>query len=382
MTSATSRIVCWVVWISLTAAWASAGEDGLGRWYPRGGCNVGKYRYPYSFYTAEVPQRPGHGYFPTYWRDWHENAHTIFSEPEHTLLPERKKPRRERPTETLPEPGQREEEEQAPSPPTTIPEIPPQEAPEFPTDNMPLPGGQPGEPTAPSQPPAEQPPQQLPPQEEPVGVPQSAPGLPTPTAPGQSLPQTPSEPPSSPNAPQTEGPSLYRQEHRERSLAQQATAFTNRPSRPTQREALRALEAGFNTPATLRPEPRESTAEPAPLPHEPALFDQSSARRSGNVADARALQPPRRAIDSRPEAASPTVVLRATYAEPGGARAAAMRLDQAGERSPGGVRRADYADYGEKPAAKRAAPSASRRNPLRDRASDSPGEAALRNPLR
>jgi hypothetical protein len=348
MTSATSRIVCWVVWISLTAAWASAGEDGLGRWYPRGGCNVGRYRYPYSFYTAEVPQRPGHGYFPTYWRDWHENAHTIFSEPEHTLLPERKKPRRQRPTETLPEPGQREEEEQAPSPPTTIPEIPPQEAPEFPTDNMPLPGGQPGEPTAP----------------------------------GQSLPQTPSEPPSSPNAPQTEGPSLYRQEHRERALAQQATAFTNRPSRPTQREALRALKAGFNAPATLRPEPRESTAEPAPLPHEPALFDQSSARRSGNVADARALQPPRRAIDSRPEAASPTVVLRATYAEPGGARAAAMGLDQAGERSPGGVRRADYADYGEKPAAKRAAPSASRRNPLRDRASDSPGEAALRNPLR
>ena len=114
----------------------TGGEDGLGRWYPPGaGRQMGKYNWPYSYHTSAVPQRPGHGYFPTYWRDWHENAHLIFSEPEHTILPKREKRQAEKPeAETLPEPAeQAAEEEPAPPPPT---ELPPEETPEMPSENL------------------------------------------------------------------------------------------------------------------------------------------------------------------------------------------------------------------------------------------------------
>ncbi len=120
--------------------------DGLGRAYPKpSGPNCGRFRWPYHYDEAVVPQRAGYGFFPTMWRDWHENTCLIFSEPEHhkSNMPKRQRRRR---NEELPEPaadeGTSPDDEFAPPPPDDV-EAPPSEIPELPNDDVQLPGNEP-----------------------------------------------------------------------------------------------------------------------------------------------------------------------------------------------------------------------------------------------
>jgi hypothetical protein len=168
--------------------------DAVGRVYPGTGHHAsrGKYCWPYHPSEAAVPQKHGYGYFPTMWRDWHENAYLIFSEPEKTCveLPQ-KQPRRER-REELPAPNQElaEPEPQDEAPPPPLEFRPPSEMP-----GGPEPSPTPAAPGVPEEAPAET----TPPAEEPAlpNLPETFPGVPedTPTLPdgpsGRPMSRTP-----------------------------------------------------------------------------------------------------------------------------------------------------------------------------------------------
>jgi hypothetical protein len=357
----TVRFACLLVVITAHAfSLATAGEDGLGRWYPRGGCDIGKYRWPYCYRGVAVPQRPGHGYFPTYWRDWHENAEAIFSEPEHTILPKREKRKKERAVETLPEPT-KEGEEEAPPPPGE-PEMPPSEAPEIPSEKMELPTGQ--EPQQPSQPetqpgqeqPAKPPEQPQAPEEQPQAPPETPPAeppgtqevpteLPMPTAPSQPLPTTspdskprdaleaPGKQTTPPGAqPGTEGPSLFSPQKRSHSLAQQSWSAVGRSKPKHQRDTLRALGAGFNAPATLeRVEGKRARSLPPARQAAPALRDDADATGSDRRWRSTTSTNAAKTVAGNEPAQERSVVIKATYVDAEAAQAepiAVVRIDQ------------------------------------------------------
>jgi hypothetical protein len=397
--------ICFVLAITICCAGASAalaGNEGLGRAYKfPGPPRMGRYRFPHSAETAEVPQRPGFGYFPTYWRDWHENAAVAFSEPETTFQPRRKA--QPKPEEVLPPPSEDESttpdvapnaapDTEMPPPPPQIPlELPPSEMPEMPSDQMQLPGAaQPGaEPALPGATPEE--PMSLPGTEpgaesavEPTTEPATDPGAEPAAEPGNQVPSivpAPGEPTTEPaadapteaepmpssaptNPGTSEGPRFHRRvESKEKSFARQVRHQQPTPAN-TEESTLQALSAGFgfggDSPAVVVPEAVDS----AELEVGPAI---------------------EAAIEAALEASDEPkpVVIRAAANLPTEIRVAAP-----GAAPPrAGVRRAAFIErpslsgvtITDEPAPPRAAwPSGGRSNPLRYRDT----EAAAANPLR
>lgn len=286
------------------AALATAGEDGLGRAYPYGTheCKAGKACWPYDYSRSVVPQKAGYGFYPTMWRDWHENAYMIFSEPEHTHVdaPRPKRSRRGKPSETLPNPQSSPDTEPAPDnefappPPEEMPfsEMPdvtnepssapaeqtppaqeqpaePMPAEPMPTEPMPTQPGVPEDagPTTPTEPleegtpPADAPPAeapQLPNFDEPLpGSPQEATPLPGGT-PAQ--PMSGRKPVWRPAGEATEGPSLERAYPNDAAVRRPVPQVARRAEH-SEADTLRALSQGFESDSRVQPASAELPIE-------------------------------------------------------------------------------------------------------------------------
>lgn len=88
-----------------------------------------RYVYPFNYHKFKVPQKLGYGFYPTYWRDWHDNPDAVLTE----LRPNRKpyqKKKKQKPEPAATKPADAENaatEDDTLPPPPVEPELPPQE---------------------------------------------------------------------------------------------------------------------------------------------------------------------------------------------------------------------------------------------------------------